>query len=209
MNEKQKALEKDPILLDLPSQILGPGFVLKPPQIGEGNHIASAVRETWKDLHEWEDWAKDVSVQGTEEYWEAKTRRAKAQFILRERLQFRIYNIDTKKFVGFVELCQPNWSVRSFILGYWIRQSEQNKGYATKATNALLRYAFGPLEARHVGIGHALGNKASEKVIEKLGFKIIGERPNVLALADNRIVGDRIYYRDSIKNLSDIEVSWT
>ena len=200
--------KEDPLLLDIPAPILTPRLVLRPPQMGEGGVISEAVRETWKDLHTWEDWAVNIEEQATPEYWELRTRKAAAQFILRESLEFRSYCRTTGKFIGITDICYPNWQVRSFVIGYWIRESEQGKGYASEASNALLRYAFGALSAGYVGLGHAEGNTASERVIARLGFTPIGVRPNILALADGRIVGDKLYYRDNLQGLPDLEVSW-
>ncbi len=203
-----KVFNEDPIILNIPTRILTPRLILTSPKSGEGKLIAEAVRETWVDLNTWEDWAISLEENATEEYWEIKTRKAAAQFILRESLEFRSYCRATGKFIGITDICYPNWRVRSFIIGYWIRESEQGKGYATEASNALLRYAFGSLSALYVGLGHAEGNQASSKVINRLGFKHIGARPNILALADGRIVGDHLYYRDNLDGLPDLEVSW-
>ncbi len=207
-HSQHQVFNEDPILLDIPAPILTPRLILKPPQFGEGKLIAEAVKETWTDLNTWEDWAVSPEENATEEYWELKTRKAAAQFILRESLEFRSYCRATGKFIGITDICYPNWRVRSFIIGYWIRESEQAKGYATEASNALLRYAFGALSALYVGLGHAEGNDASAKVINRLGFQSIGARPNILALADGRIVGDKLYYRDSLQGLPDLDVSW-
>ncbi len=207
-NTHPKVFNENPILINIPETILTPRLILTPPKSGEGKLIADAVRETWVDLNTWEDWAVSQEENATEEYWELKTRKAAAQFILRESLEFRSYCRATGKFIGITDICYPNWGVRSFIIGYWIIESEQGKGYATEASNALLRYAFGALSALYVGLGHAEGNEASSKVINRLGFKPIGSRPNILALADGRIVGDKLYYRDNLDDLQDLEVSW-
>lgn len=203
----KKAFNQDPLLLDLPAPIVTPRLEIRPPQSGEGAVIADAVRESWPDLHKWEDWAKNRNIHATAKYWEARTRRELASYILRETLTYRIYSRATNEFIGITDLCQPNWEVRSFIAGYWIRSNEQNKGFATEAMNGLLRFAFNVLSASYVGLGHAVHNEASQRVIQKLNFTFLGERPNVLALR-GEIVGDKIYYKDNLDGLPDLNVGW-
>ncbi len=204
-----KIFDKDPVLLDLPETIYTPRLVLKSPSKGDGKLISAAVKETWDILHQWEDWAVDREEHSSIDFWETRNRRALVKFILREALEFRCYSRETGKFIGIADICYPNWRVRSFVIGYWITSSEHNKGYATEASNALIRYCFDVLSAGHVGIGHAVGNGPSQRIIEKLGFQLLGTRPNILELSNNRIVDDKIYYLSNADNLPTLDLNWS
>ena len=48
------------------------------------------------------------------------------------------------------------------------------QGVATEAANALVRYAFGALGMRRVGLTHSGGNEASRRIAERLGFSFEG-----------------------------------
>ena len=59
-------------------------------------------------------------------------------------------------------------------LGYGVKPEYQGKGFATEASNELIRHAFEDLGFnRIVGIAEA-GNRSSIKVMEKLGMKFEG-----------------------------------
>ncbi|MDP2749854.1 MAG: GNAT family N-acetyltransferase, partial [Nanoarchaeota archaeon] len=67
-------------------------------------------------------------------------------------------------------------------LGYYIRNDARNKGYVTEAARALLDFGFGKLKLNRININHVKGNKASQRVIKKLGAKYEGlEREAILS----------------------------
>jgi RimJ/RimL family protein N-acetyltransferase len=55
-------------------------------------------------------------------------------------------------------------------IGYWVRSDETAKGVATEATAALVRVGFEELGFHRLTLRIAVGNRASERVAEKLGF---------------------------------------
>ena len=60
-------------------------------------------------------------------------------------------------------------------LGYWLGFEYWGKGYATEACNALLNYAKTNTSYNKFKANVYKGNTASSKVLEKVGFRIIGE----------------------------------
>jgi RimJ/RimL family protein N-acetyltransferase len=102
----------------------------------------------------------------------------------------------------------PDWQVRRFEIGFWVRRGAQSRGYATEAANALTRYAFAVLDARRVEIRHAEGNAASRAVIRKLGFAHESTRRWRHALPDGTVVDDHHYVLTSRRPLPALEVSW-
>lgn len=59
-------------------------------------------------------------------------------------------------------------------LGYWLGRQHWGQGYATEAGRALLDSAAA-VGHRRVHAAHALENRASARVLQKLGFKPTGE----------------------------------
>jgi RimJ/RimL family protein N-acetyltransferase len=55
-------------------------------------------------------------------------------------------------------------------LGYWIGLPHWNRGYATEAARAMLRYAFETLGLNRVQATHFTRNPASGRVMQKLGM---------------------------------------
>jgi [ribosomal protein S5]-alanine N-acetyltransferase len=59
-------------------------------------------------------------------------------------------------------------------IGYWIGKPWWGRGFATEAANALVRYCFRDAGINLLECSHFVDNQASQRVIEKLGFKATG-----------------------------------
>lgn len=68
------------------------------------------------------------------------------------------------------------WRVDRAELGYWIGPPFQNRGFATEAAGAVLRYGFEGLGLHKITVGCISENTASRHVIEKVGFRFLGEQ---------------------------------
>lgn len=84
---------------------------------------------------------------------------------------FTIRYLDNPGFhVGNVSAWYTSRQSRVGEVGYWIRSSETSQGVATEATARVLAVAFDELALHRVVLRIAVGNRASERVAEKLGF---------------------------------------
>lgn len=80
-----------------------------------------------------------------------------------------------KKVIGFVELCHLNWwDWKAGEICYTINKKYTGKGYATEASKILVDYCFKKLKFHKVYADTVPDNVASQKVLEKLGFKLEG-----------------------------------
>jgi RimJ/RimL family protein N-acetyltransferase len=61
-------------------------------------------------------------------------------------------------------------------LGYWIGKPYWNRGYATEAAEAVLRYGFETLGLHRIWAAHFGSNPASGRVLEKIGMTCEGTR---------------------------------
>jgi ribosomal-protein-alanine N-acetyltransferase len=59
-------------------------------------------------------------------------------------------------------------------LGYWVAQSANGRGIATRAVALVLDYAFGDLELHRIQASTLLNNVRSQKVLGHHGFERIG-----------------------------------
>lgn len=194
-----------PILIDLPMPIETPRLILRTPMPGDGAVLHEAKKETFSQLNQWMPWAKEMSTPDEDE---ASVREAYAKFIRREDMMLFAFEKASGRFVAGTGLHRFDWKIRRFEIGYWVRESAQRQGYATEITNALTRYAFGPLQATAVCIGYAAGNDASSGVIEKLGFTLEGVFKNETSLPDGSVVDSYIYSRTDMDGLPPLEVKW-
>ena len=63
---------------------------------------------------------------------------------------------------------------RELTLGFYLSRAEWGRGYATEAGRALIEYAFGSLGVLRIHAGVHRENARSRRVIEKLGFTLVG-----------------------------------
>ncbi len=92
--------------------------------------------------------------------------------------------------------------------GYWVRKAAHGRGFATEAANALVRYAFGALGMRRVGLTFSAGNEASRRVAEKLDFIPEGIQRAANLLPGGRVADRVCYARFDTAGLPDLEVNW-
>jgi [ribosomal protein S5]-alanine N-acetyltransferase len=77
-------------------------------------------------------------------------------------------------FVGWCGLSRWNPDFRSASLGYCLTEAAWGQGYATEAAAALLEWAFDTLDLNRVQAEADTRNRASGRVLEKLGFVLEG-----------------------------------
>lgn len=200
--------EDNPVLIDVPMPIRTPRLLIRPAQPGDGRITASAVDETWEDLHRWMAWAERLDDNSAEQQ-EIRTRLIMAKFILREEFNLLGIEIASGQPVIWCGFHGVNWKERHCETGFWVRKSAQGRGFATESTNALLRYAFGALGMRRVGITHSGGNEASRRVIEKLGFTPEGIQRAANLLPGRRIADKYLYARFDTAGLLPLDVQWS
>ena len=91
-----------------------------------------------------------------------------------EYAENRIHNfaIDDGQLVGAIGLVMKGDAIAE--LGYWVGVPFWNRGYASEAARAMLRYGFGGCSLHRVFAGHFTRNPASGKVMQKIGMKYEG-----------------------------------
>lgn len=197
---------KDPILQDFPIPILTPRLLIRPAMPGDGADVNAAIRESHEDLAQWMLWAGDQPEEVDAS--ERNCREAWSRFITREGARMHAYDRASGKFIAGTGLHNEAWEIPKFTIGYWVRTSEQGKGYATEITNALIRYAFSALGAKRVGITHADSNDRSRRVIEKCGFQFEGRLRLDHRLPGGGVADTMVYSRLDTLGLEPLEVTW-
>ena len=155
------------ILLDIPVPITTDRLLLRPPQPGDGIIVNKAVVESFDELKPWLPWAQQLPSIEASETW---CRESIAEWALRTELPLLVFDHDNN-LLGSSGFNVINWEVPSVEIGYWIRTSCTEKGYATEAVTALCHYAFKQLKVKRVGIRCDEDNKPSRRIPLKLGFE--------------------------------------
>jgi RimJ/RimL family protein N-acetyltransferase len=102
--------------------------------------------------------------------WIRITREAMAN---KERYEMSIVLKETGKPIGVCSL-NINWPNMSAEIGYWLGKSYWGQGYMTEAAARLLKFGFEVLGLERIHARCFVHNKASAKVLEKIGLNYEG-----------------------------------
>lgn len=161
------------------SQLLADGLLLRPFEDGDAAAFAAAVRESADGTRRWMPWCStDYGVEQALQWFQA-CRSGRAATTAYE---YGVFDLATGAFVGGAGLNAIRHDHRFCNLGYWVRQSRQGEGIATRVVRALAVQAFGPLDLQRVEIVVAVGNLASERVAVKSGALREGVARNRLVI---------------------------
>lgn len=90
---------------------------------------------------------------------------------------FSCYHQISKDFIGRVSI-RPAGIESVWDIGFFVHPKFHNQGYVTEAVNAILDFGFTKLDAIAIEACHATWNKASRRVLEKLGMEFVEHIPN-------------------------------
>jgi RimJ/RimL family protein N-acetyltransferase len=101
--------------------------------------------------------------------------------------EFGVFDAESGELVGAVGLNLINRAHRYCNLGYWMRESKQRQGIASRCVTVLKDYAFREVGMRRVEIVVAVGNEASNGVALKSGALFECVARNRLMLGDRSL----------------------
>ena len=146
-----------------------PRLELRPFKRRDLDPLTDAVAESLPSLNEWLPWAhlgyskRDALVflrDSVSAWGEGRA------------FDFTIRYRDVPDYhVGNVSVWFTSRQSRVGEVGYWIRSGDTGTGVATEAAARSLEIAFDELDMHRVVLRIAVGNRASERVAEKLGFR--------------------------------------
>ncbi|GCE08083.1 GNAT family N-acetyltransferase [Dictyobacter aurantiacus] len=117
-------------------------------------------------LREWMPWAaEEQTLEGIKNFMSSSMHRFADGTGLPTNLWYR------GQLVGSIGYPRMSWQARQAEIGYWLDKDMQGKGIITRATKALVTYAFEELGLNKVEIHAASGNYRSRAVPERLGFR--------------------------------------
>lgn len=74
-------------------------------------------------------------------------------------------------------------------LGYWLAPAARGRGYIDEAARTVIDFAFGPLRLERLEWHAVVGNTASARVAQRLGFRLEGVRRKGLTGHGSRVDG--------------------
>jgi RimJ/RimL family protein N-acetyltransferase len=174
---------RHPTLIPLPDELRSPRLLLRLYQPTDADQIFAAVDESRAHLRPWMAWVDGHASVNNSRDWCA---RCAANWLLRAELTLGIFAATSGRYLGCVSLHDPDWDVRAFGIGYWLRASAVGQGYATEAVCMLVDLAFGSLAARRVELRRDARNEPSRRVAERVGFVLEGQLRNAFLDPDGQ-----------------------
>jgi RimJ/RimL family protein N-acetyltransferase len=157
----------DPLLIDIPEELVGENVIVRPYRIGDAQAFYDAIDESREHLAHMMSWAQEwTSISDAD----LSVRRAMSKWISRQDLIQGVWDKATGRYVGGVGLHQINWDIPSFMLAYWIRRSEEGRGYISDAVTLVRNMAFDHLNANRLYATVASHNLRSIAVATRTGF---------------------------------------
>ena len=157
----------NPILLDIPSELIGDRVVLRALRDEHAADLWNAVEASRETLKRWMPWVNEHnSLDFSREY----VRRMQAKWILREDLPMGIWREADKLFLGATGLHRIDWAIPAMEIGYWIRPDAEGQGYVTDAVKLVTAFAFRELRAERVTIRCDRNNLRSAAIPPRAGF---------------------------------------
>lgn len=148
-----------------------PTVVLAPVSAARKDEVLKLARQSRAFHRAW------VQAPDTEAKFQAYMKRARRK----DCKFFFILDGDTRNLVGVINISQI---VRGFFqsayLGYYAFKPYAGRGYMREAMTLLLDKAFGDLGIHRVEANIQPANKASKKLVKRLGFRLEGFSPRYL-----------------------------
>ena len=160
-----------PATIDVPVPLLGRRVLVRPYEREDAPAVRGAVEEARETLRPWMPW---WDTHRTIEESIHFCVRSKAHWLLRDNMNLGIWERSSGRYLGGTGFHDPEWDVRKFEIGYWVRPSAMGAGYVTEAVKVLTRAAFEHFAANRVEIHCDTRNERSRRVAERCGFVLEG-----------------------------------
>ncbi len=156
----------------------GDGFVIRPFEPGDINQFVAAVLESGSTLEPTMPWWKsDYSAKEAGDFFDSCAQAIEAG----TAYDVGIFGKDGCSLIGGISVNRIDPDYRIGNVGYWVRESMQNRGLCTEATEAITEFGLGTLGLVRLEIVIMADNLASRRVAEKIGAKLE-------CIAENRIM---------------------
>ncbi|MFQ3597935.1 MAG: GNAT family protein [Chloroherpetonaceae bacterium] len=152
-------------------QILGERVLLRPLNLPDSERLVSLINASANDLREFMPWMQGKITHKQEDEF---LLRAVQEMNLNQALHFGIALKPHKELIGVIGTHPIDWLNESASIGYWIATEFSRKGYTTEAVVLILEGLFMELKLHRVAVSAATDNIASNRVIEKIGFRFEG-----------------------------------
>lgn len=130
--------------------------------------LDDAIKASLADLNQWLPWARmDYTPSDTAAFIRESVQAWKEERAWDYSIRLKD---DMKRHIGNISFWTVSKLGKIAEIGYWVRSDATNQGVCTEAVELLLDEAFRSLGYHKVVLRIAIGNDASDRVADKLGF---------------------------------------
>jgi RimJ/RimL family protein N-acetyltransferase len=165
-------------------------LILRFPTPVDVPELNAAVCETFDDLSQWVEWAKQKpSIETTAGIID----RMLASLPSGRDYPYYAFVKETGEFVAGMHLFAGDLAVPMYELGYWCRARFQGRGYISEAVRALTRFGIETLLANRLQIQCDINHSRSRRVAERSGYRLEATLENDKLTQDSRLRTTAIY----------------
>lgn len=150
-------------------------FVLRVPRSTDGVAVYAAVVDVIEQLRAWPEswpWAKQAQSLAVST---AHCERARENFEREQQWSLFVFDRQTEQVVGNLEFHTLHTELNMWEFGCWARPSQQRRGVMHESMTALFNWMKQNNPGIEILSKHDINNVASMKMMEKSGFKSVGE----------------------------------
>lgn len=165
--------------LPYPNALTDGHVTLRPHRAIDAAALAEAVCESVGTVGRWQDWCHAGYTSADAAAWIATCQK---HWLMGDGHEFLVFDATTDALLGGMGVNHLNREHRFANLGYWVRESAQGQGVATRAGKLAARFAFDAVKVSRLEIVAARDNVASRKTAERIGGSYEGILRNRLVL---------------------------
>lgn len=140
--------------------------LIRPFEARDVSQFVAAVHETGTTLEPTMPWWKpDYSANDASKFFASCAEGITAQ----KAYDVGIFQPDGSTFIGGISVNRIDPDYRIGYVGYWVRESMQNRGLCTMATEAIIEFGLNTLGLVRLEIVVMADNSSSRRVAEKVG----------------------------------------
>ena len=146
--------------------LLARGLCIRPFRSADGPAFVAAALESLPTVGAWMPWCHGGYSVDEANAWFANCDKNLEQ---KAAYDVGIFSADEGAFLGGVSINQLNRQHNFGNIGYWVRQSRQRQGVASRAVQTIAEFGFRDLKLTRLEIVVSEENVASRRVAEKVG----------------------------------------
>lgn len=146
--------------------LMADGLCIRPFGAEDAPAFVTAIHESLGTVGAWLPWCRDTYCAADAQSWFDQ---CAANLSAALAYDVGIFSENGDEFFGGISINQLNRMHNFGNIGYWVRQSCQRKGIATRAVRLMAAHGFNQLGLTRLEIVAAVDNSASRGVAEKAG----------------------------------------